>query len=100
MVEWRFGGEPDEGEQWLAHPDAMYVYVEFSSPQLGWRRVMVVTRAWLLNHLNGVHSTLEQPRWVVLPTMLVLTDAKGPALRRKLDEAVQHGGLDLYSTPV
>jgi D-alanyl-D-alanine dipeptidase len=36
----------------------------------------------------------------MIPTMLVLPDAEGEELRRIVDQVMQQGGFDTYSTEV
>jgi hypothetical protein len=100
MVEWRFGENADDGEQWLEHPDVMYAYVEYRKPQEDWRRLMVATKGWLFRHLNEVKTAADHPRWVVVPTILVLPDERGESLRRSVDTVMKQGGFDSYSTPI
>lgn len=104
MPEWQFGESADDGEAWLAHPSHLSAYVDYrtidTEGRVQWRRLMVVTKAWLLGHLGSVRQGSTGPLWALLPTMLVLPDGEGEELRQILDSAMQQGGLDLYSSPI
>lgn len=100
-IEWRFGESADDGEAWLKRPRHLYVYVEYrdkNGEDNCWRRIMVVTKAWLQKHLESVRLGAQGPLWIVVPTMLVLPDADGEDLRRAVGTAIQEGGLDTYAT--
>jgi hypothetical protein len=100
MVEWRFGENPDDGEEWLSHPELMYGYVEYRQNQGQWRGLMVATKSWLLGHINEVGTSADGPRWLLVPTILIVPDGKGESLRKTVDGVVQQGGFDSYSTVV
>lgn len=103
MIEWRFGELPEDGEAWLRSPRQLHAYVEYLSTNpetAGWRRLMVVTKAWLQQHLDAVRQGDAQPGWAVVPTMLVVPDAEGEALRQIVDLVIRQGGFDVYSSPV
>jgi hypothetical protein len=61
---------------------------------------MVVTKTWLENQITTVRQTATEPLWAMIPTMLVLPDAEGEELRRIVDQVMQQGGFDTYSTEV
>ena len=104
MIRWRFGEFPDDGEAWLKNPEQLYAYVEYASEDVAmdqtWRRLMVVTKSWLQRELENVRHGASEPRWAMIPTMLVVPDGEGEALRRTVDAIIQQGGFDEYATPV
>lgn len=103
ITNWRFGEDPEDGEAWLRMPTNLCAYVEYETdPPHGpreWRRLMVVTRAWLQGHLDRVLVSRSGPLWAVVPTVLVVPDAQGEELRRIVDTVIKKGGFDNYSTP-
>lgn len=102
MAKWRFADSAEDGEAWLRRPPLLQVYVDYDSKREPgtWRRVMVVTKAWLERHLENVKHSATGPLWAGLPPMLVLPDASGEDLRRIVDAVIQQDGIDMYSTPV
>src|SRR5436189_6476715 len=105
MVAWRFGDYAEDGEAWLKHPTQLFAYVDCQTPHATrgseWRRFMVVTRSWVEGHLNALKHGVDGRRalWLALPTMLVLPDAEGEVLRAMVNDVVQQGVSDVYSTP-
>ena len=103
MTRWRFSEFEEDGEAWLKNPVELYAYVDYESSTSGrqseWRRLMVVTKPWLEKHLRDIEPGGEDPRWVVLPTMLVLPAAEGERLRQLVARVISQGGFDVYSTP-
>ena len=100
-IEWRFGETPEDGEAWLRNPDQLFAYIEYRSSQstaLGWRRLMVVTKRWLNQHLAVVRESDAGPGWAAIPTMLVLPDVREEELRRITETVIQQGGFDDYSS--
>jgi hypothetical protein len=63
---------------------------------------MVVTKPWLLAHIDAVRVGKTGPLWVALPPMLVLPESEGEELRQYVDSAVGQGqaGLEMFSTSV
>ena len=104
MTVWRFWESENVGKEWLAQPTSLSTYVEYESLSAGgrpeWRRLMVVTKSWLTSYLSNVKLGATGPLWAVIPTVLVLPDAEGEALRQILDATMQQGGFDLYSVPI
>lgn len=104
MPVWLFGESQDDGEAWLAHSSHVSVYVDYKTIDANgddeWRRLMVVTKSWLSNHLDSVKHGTTGPHWAVIPTMLVLPDAEGEELRKILGSVMEQGGFDLYSSPI
>lgn len=100
MADWRFGEFQDDGEAWLRNPTQLYVYVDYRADSGAWRRLMVVTKTWLENQITAVRQSATEPLWAMIPTMLVLPDAEGEELRRIVDQVMQLGGFDAYSTEV
>ena len=104
MITWRFGEFPEDGEAWLQNPTQLYAYVEYARGDVAmgqtWRRLMVVTKAWLQRELENVRHAASEPLWAMIPTMLVVPDGEGEALRRTVDTIIRQGGFDVYATPV
>lgn len=102
MVDWRFADAQEDGEAWLRNPDVFHAYVDYQvRGELGrseQRRVMVVTKGWLDSQVAGVRKSSTGPLWAAIPSMVVLPDAEGEELRRIVQDVVQQGGLDQYST--
>ena len=86
-------------EMWLRLPRHSHIYVEYRSPKTGsWHSIGVATREYVSNALDAVRGTSG---WAITPTLLILPDVKGGALREVLDKALQLGaGLDHWSTPL
>lgn len=100
-MEWRFAEDDDEGRAWLSAPYALQVYVDYRrSSSEPWRRLLVVTRAWLEGRLTDVRATGSKPLWIALPPVLVIPDAEPAALRGLLHEVLDLGLFDDYSAPV
>jgi hypothetical protein len=104
IVKWRFAESEEDGEVWLRNPALLQGYVDFESRsetgQSHWRRVMVVTRAWLEAQVQGVRRGDVGPQWAALPPMIVLPDAPREELRGIVDTVIRQGGFDSYSTPL
>jgi hypothetical protein len=101
MREWRFVETSEDGEAWLSNPTELQAYIDYRSttdPGGRWRRVMVVTKAWLAGHLDRVKQGTSQPLWAGIPMMLVVPDGEGDELRRTVATVIQQEGVDLYST--
>jgi hypothetical protein len=102
VTKWRFADTAEDGEAWLRRPSVLQVYVDYepASASGTWRRVMVVTKSWLENHMRNVKHGTTTPLWAGLPPMIVVPDANGEDLRRIVDSVIQQGGMDLYSEPL
>jgi hypothetical protein len=102
LTAWRFAENPQDGEAWLKNPTVFQAYVDYqardSSGRVQWRRVMVVTKAWLEEKLARVRKGENGPLWAAIPPMLILPDAEGEELRRAVDVVVQQGSFDQYGT--
>lgn len=100
MMEWRFGEMAEDGAAWMANPETLHAYVDYKTSEggrgHGWRRVMVVTRAWLLAQVHHLEEA-EGGRRVVLPALLVLPDGAPEQLQGYIADAVASGTLDRFS---
>jgi hypothetical protein len=98
MTTWRFADGESDGEIWLRVPLHAHIYVDYTSPGTErWRRIGVATRTFVTNPLQNVRDDNSRPLCAVLPTLLVVPDADGNALREILNSAVQTPGLDQWS---
>ena len=101
MREWHFVETSEDGEAWLSNPTELQACIDWRSandPADGWRRVTVVTKAWLEKHLDKVRQGASQPLWAGIPMMLVVPDAEADELRSTVATVIQQEGVDLYST--
>lgn len=102
LANWRFAEPEEDGEAWLSNPVLFQGYVDYESRSeegnSNWRRIMVVTRAWLESQVQGVRKGNAGPLWAALPPMIVLPDATGEELRAIVGAVMRQGGFDMYST--
>lgn len=102
-IVWQFDEETSDGEAWLRRPRDETVFILYQSTASSgageWRRLFVVTRAWLQAQLSDTWSRGLEVPWAVLPSMLVLPDLEGDELRAAVDAVVNQRGFDAYSTP-
>lgn len=102
LANWRFAESEEDGKAWLSNPDVLQGYVDYESRSeegnSNWRRIMVVTRAWLESQVHGVRKGDTGPLWAALPPMIVLPDATGEELRAIVGTVIRQGGFDMYST--
>ncbi len=102
LANWRFAESEEDGKAWLSNPGLLQGYVDYESRSedgnSNWRRIMVVTRAWLESQIQGVRNGDTGPLWAALPSMIVLPDATGEELRAIVGAVIRQGGFDMYST--
>ena len=101
MIRWQFWQSEADGQVWLDNPDVQHAVVTFDridevTGKVSSMRINVVTRGWLDKELACLLDR-PGPSTLVLPSMIVLRDAKGPELRRLLDIALNSGGSLLGS---
>lgn len=102
MARWRFAESETDGEDWLANPNLLQGYVDYAAAGAGgefaWRRILIVTRAWLEAQIQTVGKGQTGPLWAAIPSMIVLPNASGSELRSMIDEVIRQGSIDDYST--
>lgn len=101
MIEWRFVESEQDGQLWLNSPTMMHAFVDYSteaSSERKWRRIMVVTKSWVLRQLEDVRPGSSGGAHALVSAMLVLPDAPADQLRRLLSEAIASPGVDRFST--
>jgi hypothetical protein len=87
---WYFGDYPEDGEAWLTMPELMTVYVDFrvgGAPLGPWRRVTVVTHAWIRRQL--AEGTAGPASW---PPLLVMPNGSPDQIRAWISDIVESGG--------
>ena len=89
VVEWRFGGHPDDLAAWYSAPTMVHVYVDLRTPDTPpghWHRVWTVTRSWVEAHLPGPGESVS------VPPLLIVAVGSPEELRWRIDGLVQDGG--------
>ena len=90
-IAWHFGDYPEDGAVWLAMPTMTMAYVDFrprGDSSRPWRRVTVVTHAWIQRQLG--ESTAGAASW---PLLLVVPDGSPEQIRAWITHAVESGGI-------
>lgn len=96
---WRFAESEEDGRAWMQNPNDLQGFIEFRSSDDGdWRRIMVVTKAWVQRQLAAVKTTVAGSGRVVFPSMLVLPDAEPSELRALIDTALAAGGVEHFAS--
>jgi hypothetical protein len=97
MATWRFVESEADGHAWMNSPSELHTFIDVqafaAAGDVGWRRIMVVTKAWVERQLAGSGRT-------VFSAMLVLPDSSPATLRASIDAAVSAGGLEHFALPV
>jgi hypothetical protein len=98
MLNWRFVDSEEAGAVWIQHPAEVSVFVDFQRPGGPWRRLLVVTRAWVMKQLELLQGVpANSPARVILSTALVLPDASGATLRHSLERALADPAVDHFA---
>lgn len=96
---WKFAESEEDGRAWMQNPSELQGFIDFrSSDDEDWRRIMVVTKAWVQRQLAAVKTTAGGAGRVVFASMLVLPDAEPPELRSLIDAALAAGGVEQFAS--
>ena len=101
-MQWHFVATEHDGEMWLQHPKRIPMFVDYMSSTAGTacRRIMVATKAWVLEQLADVTSSPSGKGHLLMSAILVLPDGSPEELRVALQRALEAPGLDHFSTIV
>lgn len=97
-MKWKFAESDADGEAWMRSPGELHGFVDLQSTNGEWRRLMVVTKAWVLRQLDTVDATAGGTGRAVFASMLVLPDAQPAQLRGMIDAAIRAGGLEHFAS--
>lgn len=96
---WKFAESEEDGRAWMRNPNELQGFIDFRSSDDGdWRRIMVVTKAWVQRQLDAVQTTAAGSGRVVFASMLVLPDAEPSELRTLIDVALAAGGVEHFAS--
>jgi len=103
MAKWEYVNNSesidDAVEWWLKRPGTMHVVVRLHEENTKrWYDVVVVTKAWLVNHITGLTGSNQSVSYVYIPHgLLVLPDATGAELEGHLNSALSDPGVMLLA---
>lgn len=104
MVRWKFIADDEDGKLWMQNPSQLQIFVDFQSGDGSangeWRRIMVVTRSWVEEHLPTVRLGSGGSGWAVFPAMLVVHDASPRGMNDAIEAALATGGIDHFASPI
>ena len=90
MRTWKYVESDADGQLWISNPDELVASIDILSDDdpkdRHWRRISVVTKAW-------VNRQLAESVRVVFGPMLVLDNSSPSSLHHSIDAAVAADGL-------